>query len=85
MHLLLYCYSKHFPEKCSVLFRNLFIIHLVNTVMKRAWIPLTLESVINVTPLPAIKFDWEDEHQNILANLLFPSPRLLVFVQKLSK
>ena len=35
--------------------------------MKRAWIPLTLESGINVTPLPAIKFYWEDKHKNILA------------------
>ena len=35
--------------------------------MKRAWIPLTLKSVINVTLLSTIKFYWEDEHQNILA------------------
>ena len=39
--------------------------------MKRAWIPLTLESGINVTPLPAIKFHWEDKHKNILAT---PTP-----------
>ena len=35
--------------------------------MKRAWIPLTLESGIQVIPLPVIKFYWEDEHENILA------------------
>ena len=29
------------------------------------------------------KFYWEDEHQKILANPLSPSPRFLVFVQKL--
>ena len=51
--------------------------------MKRAWIRRTLLSGINVTPLPAIKFYWDDEDQNILANSLSPSPRLSVFVQKL--
>ena len=57
----------------------------MSTVIKRAWISLTLESGMNVTPLPAMKSYWEDEHQNILATPLSPLPSLISSCPKIKK
>ena len=77
-------YPKHFTEKCSVLLRNLFIIHSASTFMKRGFIPLTLESGINVSSSPQLNFigkiTWK--HFN---NPLSSLPSLIGFCQKMKK